>query len=62
MWYSVIGLWKVLITFIVIWAMVMAYLLVICQDPNITGPSTKIPENNNNYYQGLLGYQERAGR
>lgn len=42
--------------------MVMAYLLVICQDPNITGQSTKIPENNNNYYQGLLGYQERAGR
>lgn len=53
--YSVIGLWKVLITFIVIWAMVMAYLLVIHQGSEITGRSTKIPENNNNYYQGFLG-------
>ena len=44
-----------LITFIVIWAMVMAYLLVISQGAEVTGQSTKIIENNNIYYQGALG-------
>jgi len=40
--------------------MVMAYLLVISQGSEVTGQSTKIPENNINYYQGALGQMRLA--
>lgn len=42
--------------------MVIVSLMVYTQGADFTGQPTKIPENNINYYQGLLGYQERAGR
>jgi hypothetical protein len=54
------GLCRVLITFAMLAGMVIGYLLVISQGAEVTGRATENSQNNNNYYQGVLGQMRLA--